>query len=152
MTNRTYRYAKDEPLYPFGYGLSFADISYDGMEVVKKDTGYDIKLTVKNNSGIDAVETAEVYISNEDAVSKTGENTGDQPRYSLCGFKAVQLKAGESKEVIIGIPESAFDTVLADGRRVKLSGSYRIYAGGQQPDKRSEKLTGKTCLMREVVI
>ena len=152
MTNRTYRYAKDEPLYPFGYGLSFADISYDGMEVVKKDTGYDIKLTVKNNSSIDAVETAEVYISNEDAVSKTGENTGDQPRYSLCGFKAVQLKAGESKEVIIGIPESAFDTVLADGRRVKLSGSYRIYAGGQQPDKRSEKLTGKTCLMREVVI
>ena len=152
MTNRTYRYAKDEALYPFGYGLGYTDFSYENMEITKKENGYDVKLTVKNIGNTDGTEPAQIYISNADAVKASSADAGDQPIYSLCGFKAVSLKKGETKDVVISVSDSAFDTVLNDGSRVKLPGTYHIFAGSQQPDARSEKLTGKKCLSQDVTL
>ena len=152
MKNRTYRYAKDEVLYPFGYGLGYADFTYENMELTKTDKGYDIKIKVSNNSAFDGTEPVQIYISNEAAVKNATSDAGDQPICSLCGFKAVRLGKGETKDVVISISDSAFDTVLTDGSRVKLPGTYHIYAGSQQPGKRSEELTGKKCLTADVEI
>ena len=55
-------------------------------------------------------------------------------------------------DVTISISDSAFDTVLTDGSRVRLPGTYRIYAGSQQPDRRSEILTGRKCLVQEIAL
>ena len=150
MKNRTYRYTESEVLYPFGYGLGYTDFQYDNMEITKKDGGYDVKISVKNTGNMDGTEPVQIYISNAEAVKTSSEDTGDQPIHSLCGFRSVSLKKGESKEVTISVSDSAFDTVLTDGRRVKLPGTYKLYAGSQQPDRRSEALTGRKCLMQEV--
>ena len=93
---------------------------------------------VSENSGIDNFE-ASVDINN-------------QPRFSLASFERVTVEPGETKMVILKLGDRAFDTVLEDGRRVKLSGKYRLFAGGQQPDERSEVLTGKKCLTVDVEI
>ena len=76
----------------------------------------------------------------------------NQPKYSLEGFERITLAPGESGTVTFKLGERAFDTVLEDGRRVKLRGSYHLYVGGQQPDKRSTDLTGKKCLEGEMTI
>ncbi len=150
MKNRTYRYTESEVLYPFGYGLGYTVFQYDNMEITKKNGGYDINISIKNTGNMEGTEPVQIYISNAEAVKSSSEDTGDQPIHSLCGFRSVSLKKGESKEVTISVSDSAFDTVLTDGSRVRLPGTYRIYAGSQQPGQRSEILTGRKCLMQEV--
>ncbi|MBR6256794.1 MAG: glycoside hydrolase family 3 C-terminal domain-containing protein [Lachnospiraceae bacterium] len=156
MKGRTYRYDKHEALYPFGYGLSYADCEYVSFTADKEKAVVEIK----NNSAFDTEEVVQIYVSNraEEKVSN-GENKefagafdkDDQPVCSLCAFKRVKIKANESVKAEIALDASAFESVLDDGRRVVLKGSYMLYAGGQQPGKRSEMLTGRKCLEQEVV-
>lgn len=158
MKGRTYRYLPVEPLYPFGYGLSYNKYSYKDASVTQSDEAYVCHVTVENNGAYAGDEVVEVYVSNEAAEKlSNGKNSAveniestlnpdNQPKYSLAGFARVSLKAGESKEVDITLGQNAFDTVLEDGRRVRLTGSYKVFVGGQQPDERSTKLTGQKCL------
>lgn len=163
MANRTYRYMKDEALYPFGYGLSYSEFDYKDFVITgcEDDGTVNCKVTVTNTGKYDADEIIQLYVSNQieekvnNGLNKDYEASIDinnQPKYSLCGFKRVSLKSGESKTVDVTIAPLAFTTVLEDGSRVKLSGQYVLYAGGQQPDARSTALTGKTCLKQEVTI
>ena len=158
MKGRTYRYLPVEPLYPFGYGLSYNKYSYKDASVTQSDEAYVCHVTVENNGAYAGDEVVEVYVSNEAAEKlSNGKNSAveniestlnpdNQPKYSLAGFARVSLKVGESKEVDITLGRNAFDTVLEDGRRVRLTGSYKVFVGGQQPDERSTKLTGQKCL------
>ena len=158
MKGRTYRYLPVEPLYPFGYGLSYNKYSYKDASVTQSDEAYVCHVTVENNGAYAGDEVVEVYVSNEAAEKlSNGKNSAveniestlnpdNQPKYSLAGFARVSLKAGESKTVDITLGRNAFDTVLEDGRRVRLTGSYKVFVGGQQPDERSTKLTGQKCL------
>ena len=158
MKGRTYRYLPVEPLYPFGYGLSYNKYSYKDASVTQSDEAYVCHVTVENNGAYAGDEVVEVYVSNEAAEKlSNGKNSAveniestlnpdNQPKYSLAGFARVSLKAGESKTVDITLGRNAFDTVLEDGRRVRLTGSYKVFVGGQQPDERSTVLTGQKCL------
>ena len=154
MAGRTYRYLKSEPLYPFGYGLSYTTFEYSSLKV-SGSTPEDIKVSVrvKNTGSADGEEAVQLYLD-----KLPGEKTADgldpenQPVWSLAGFKKVSLKAGEEQEVTIALYPDSFDTVLEDGRRVRLNGRYVIYAGGHQPDERSEKLTGTKCLSQDLTI
>ena len=158
MKGRTYRYLSVEPVYPFGYGLSYNKYSYEDMSVTSSGDNYVCHVTVQNNGSYAGDEIVEVYISNDpqeklsngknDSIENLSSSLDpdNQPKYSLCGFGRVSLGAGESKTVDITLGKTAFDTVLEDGRRVKLAGVYKIYVGGQQPDKKSEALTGQVCL------
>lgn len=166
MKNRTYRYFTGEPLYPFGYGLSYSSFEYSDVKVNENDTeaasGVSVTVNVKNTGAVKADEIAELYISNQigekltnglnDSVEKLKESTDadNQPVFSLAGFERVTLAPGEAKTVTFKPGERAFDTVLEDGRRVKLHGQYKLYVGGQQPDARSEALTGSKCLTAEI--
>ena len=168
MENRTYRYFEGEPLYPFGYGLSYSSFEYSDVQINENDTdaasGVSVSVTIKNVGNVKADEVAELYIDNKPAEKLSNNlNNGvdglsealdpaDQPKYSLEGFERITLAPGESGTVTFKLGERAFDTVLEDGRRVKLRGSYRLYVGGQQPDARSTDLTGKKCLEGEMTI
>jgi beta-glucosidase len=119
MKCRTYRYCTDENvLYPFGHGLSYADVRCVNMEIV---SGTDVKVTVENRSDIPAEEVVQVYIKgcNEDSV----------PNRSLCGFQRVRLEPHETKTVRIPVPSAAFQTVLSDGSREVLPGRFTLFAG-----------------------
>ena len=163
MKGRTYRYLKTAPLYPFGYGLSYSDFEYSDVKFNSGDE-FNVEVTVKNTGKVKAVEIAELYIDNmvQDKLSN-GKNSDiadlpkllledDQPYVSLAGFETITLEPGESGKVVFKLSDNAFDTVLEDGSRVQLKGSYKIYVGGQQPDARSEELTGKKCLETVVEI
>ena len=168
MKNRTYRYFTGEPLYPFGYGLSYTSFEYSNVQVDENDSdaasGISVTVNVKNTGAVKADEIAELYINNQIKEKlSNGLNSGiegleaatdvdNQPICSLAGFERVTLEPGESKTVTFKLGERAFDTVLEDGRRVKLRGSYKLYVGGQQPDAVSEKLTGNKCLEVETTI
>ena len=119
MKGRTYRYCTDENvLYPFGHGLSYADVRCVNMEIV---SGTDVEVTVENRSDIPAEEVVQVYVKgcNEDSV----------PNRSLCGFQRVRLEPHETKAVHIPVPSAAFQTVLSDGSREVLPGRFTLSAG-----------------------
>lgn len=139
MKNRTYRYAENNVLYPFGFGLTYGNtvctsVEYrDGKAVVSAE-----------NKGSRAVEDViQLYIKDycENAV----------PNVSLCGFKRVALDAGEKISVEIPIPEKAFTAVDENGCRKRYGNRFTLYAGTHQPDEISEKLCGTKCVTAEII-
>src|ERR1019366_4661602 len=91
MKNRTYRYFKGEPLYPFGYGLSYSMFAYSGLSAKRTANGAEVSATVKNTSSRDGDEVVQLYIG--------GGADPDAPIRNLRGFQRIHLKAGESRQV-----------------------------------------------------
>ena len=136
MKGRTYRYLETEPLYPFGFGLTYGktDITTVEHEGDIKN-GVTIKAEVKNTGDIAVSEVVQVYLKAEDP--NEVRNT------RLAGFARVNLGAGESGNVEINIPSERFTVVNDNGERVAPGGNVNIYVGFGQPDSLTEKLTGK---------
>ena len=132
MCNRTYRYYEGEALYPFGYGLSYADIHYADAQI----SGRKISATLENCGSVSVSEVVQVYV-------KRPDSPWDVRNHSLCAFKRVDLAPGESRRIAIDLPENAFEVIDGDGRRVSGGNHYRFYIGGSQPDSVSVRLTGK---------
>ena len=134
MYNRTYRYYVGKPLYPFGYGLTYGDVTVTGLTADRTAA----QVTVKN-SGRATEDVVQLYI--RDRVSP------DAPTNPiLCGFQRIALEAGEEKTVTVPIDPKAFTVVNAEGQRIPGSGTWVLYAGTGQPDARTAELTGKGCL------
>lgn len=137
MKGRTYRYMKGEALYPFGYGLSYTDFSYGPVSVSGKqvgEEGIEVKTTVTNTGRMAGGETVQVYVK----ICKQ-----DTPNAQLKGIRKLHLAPGETKEVAIHLPREAFGLYDENGVFQFREGKAKVYVGGQAPDARSEKLTGK---------
>ncbi len=138
MKNRTYRYAENNVLFPFGFGLTYSDIvctdiKYkDGVAVV----------CAENKGRVTSEDIIELYIKdyNENAV----------PNVSLCGFKRINLDAGKMISVEIPVPEKAFTSVDESGARQRFGNRFTLYAGTHQPDPISELLSGNKCISMEI--
>ena len=135
MKDRTYRYYTGTPLYPFGYGLTYADMQLSGLSADRESAC----VTVSNRSDFAADEVVELYI-------RDNESPDAPVNPILCGFARVSLAPGEQKDVHIPIQSRAFTVVTEDGERIPGSGSWTLYAGFGQPDSRTEELTGQKCL------
>ena len=121
MTGRTYRYcAPDNVLYPFGYGLSYADIGFSCMTC----TPAAAEVTVTNRSAAAADEVVQLYIR--------GYSPDDVPNRSLCGFLRVSLQPHESRRVTIPIPAAAYETVLPDGTRAVCGKRFTLFIGANE--------------------
>jgi beta-glucosidase len=136
MKGRTYRYMTAEPLYPFGFGLSYTIFSYSNLKLsstqVKKNMPVTAEVSVTNTGKMEADEVVQLYI--------TDPQTGDNPLFSLKGFKRVRLKPGESKAVQFDLTPKILQSIDDNGKAVQLAGNYHIYIGGSLPTKRSEDL------------
>lgn len=141
MQNRTYRYAKDNILYPFGYGLKYSEVEYQGSKVSRETSGVLEDVTVItevcNKGKYNVHESVQVYVKYEDADELA-------PGYQLKGLQCVELAPGEVKKVEITLPPRAFASITDEGECVVKPGTYTVTIGGQQPDIRSEELTGMT--------
>ncbi len=91
MKNRTYRYFTGEPLYPFGFGLSYSTFKYSGLTTARTAKGAVIRATVTNTSKVDGDEVVQLYLG--------GGPGADAPIRNLRGFQRVRLRAGESRQV-----------------------------------------------------
>ena len=138
MKGRTYRYMKQDALYPFGYGLSYTDYTYaDAMLVsddIRGEKGVALQAQVTNAGAVDGIETVQVYV---------GLEREDAPNPQLKKIVKVPLKAGETKKIEAVLPREAFMLYDEKGEHVLNPGTYHIYVGGSQPDARSRELTKK---------
>ncbi len=91
MQNRTYRYFKGEPLYTFGFGLSYSKFSYSNLRAQRNGDGSKVSVRVKNDSSRDGDEVVQLYIN--------GAGSPDEAIRDLRGFERIHLRAGESREV-----------------------------------------------------
>lgn len=129
MKGRTYRYFQGEPLFPFGYGLSYTKFTYGNMHLpATVQTGGNVKVSVEvNNAGpVAGEEVVQLYLKNVD-----GGDTA--PIRSLQGFQRISLQPGETKQVEFTVTARQFSSIGKDNRRSVAPGQYELSVGGQQP-------------------
>ncbi len=136
MKGRTYRYIETEPLYPFGFGLTYGNMDITSVDKEGgRDEGLKIKVNVSNTGDIKTSEVIQVYFKAEDP--NEVRNT------RLAAFTRVTLGAGESSVVEIEVPSERFKVVNDKGEKVMPEGNVNVYVGFGQPDSLTESLTGK---------
>jgi len=149
MKGRTYRYFEGEPLYPFGFGLSYTEFRYASMKLdrsaVPAGEQLGVSVEVTNAGRRDAEEVVQLYLSWPSA-------PGAAPLRQLAGFKRVALTAGQTSRVSFTISGRQMSLVGEDGRRVIQPGKLRVWAGGRQPDSRSEALAGTAVLSADIEV
>ena len=135
MKNRTYRHYTGTPLYPFGYGLTYGDVSVTGLDA-SPEAAF---VAVENRGGVATEEVIQLYIRDE-----ASPDAAVNP--ILCGFLRTALQPGESKQLFIPIDPEGLTVVNEEGKRVPGSGKWTLYAHIGQPDARTEALTGKKAM------
>lgn len=144
MKERTYRYLTTEPLYPFGYGLSYTDFRISDMKLSGKPSeGVEVSVKVRNAGTMTAKEVLQVYVKAE------RENT---PNAQLKSFCKLTLAPGEERRVTLFLKPEAFALCNEEGKKEILPGRYTVYAGDMQPDSRSRELSGKEVLKESINI
>ena len=126
MKGRTYRYMEQEALYPFGYGLSYTSFDFESVTADTEtvtEAGAGLTVRVKNTGAMPGRETIQVYVK----IEKDGA-----PNAQLKALKKIALEPGEVREVSLRLPNFVY-----------YPGRARIFAGGQAPDERSRRLTGR---------
>lgn len=147
MENRTYRYFKGTPLYPFGYGLGYSKIAYL-FASIDKDKGaigdtFKLKVDVKNTGKYTQHEAVQVYVTDLEASTRV-------PIRSLRKVKCLELEPGETKEVEFTLFARDFAIIDEKGKCIIEPGKFKISIGGQQPDDRSKELMGRECDIFEI--
>ncbi|WP_297086532.1 glycoside hydrolase family 3 C-terminal domain-containing protein [uncultured Draconibacterium sp.] len=133
MAGRTYRYMEKEPLFPFGFGLSYANFTYSNITSATEGDKVIVSALVENTGTISADEVAQLYISSPLA----GKG---YPLYALKSFKRLSLKSGEQAKVEFSVSKEAFYQVDEQGENFLPKGDYKITIGGSVPSKRSADL------------
>lgn len=116
-----------EPLYPFGFGLSYTRFRYGAPLFMETDSGRSLTVTVQNAGGWDGVETVQVYAHRPSAGRIT-------PVKELVDFRRVPLAVGEEKELVFSIPDDRLCAVRDDGSRVLERGEYTLMVGSSSRD------------------
>lgn len=145
--NSTYLYYDGEPLFPFGHGLSYSKFEYSGFTAVQQGNTVKTAVTVKNVSDIDGDEVVQIYFRHNNPRVK-------RPLRQLCGFRRVNIKAGETVKVEIDVPWNALE--FYDVTREKLcveSGTYTFTAAASSLDVRCTaeiEIVGETIPPRDI--
>ncbi|HSZ34985.1 MAG TPA: beta-glucosidase BglX, partial [Puia sp.] len=129
----------NDPLYPFGYGLSYTKFDYSPISLssasISPAQSVTVKLTVTNSGNFDGEETAQLYI--RDMVA-----TVTQPVKELKKFQKVYLKKGESKEISFTLSAEDLKYVNSDLQWVYDPGAFKIFVGGNSRDVVQADLAG----------
>ena len=129
MQSRTYRYFTGQPLYPFGYGLSYSRFQYSDLKLsateLHEGQSLSAEVNVKNTSDRDGDEVVQVYL--------TFPKLNGAPDRALAGFNRVHLAKGETRRVQISINPRDLSMVDEAGVRLTAPGNYRVSVGGGQP-------------------
>lgn len=150
MQGRTYRYFKGEPLYPFGFGLSYTNFKYEKLKVSanKVKAGDELRITaeVRNVGERAGDEVVQLYVTDVAA-------TVPVPIRSLAGVKRVFLKPGEKQSVSFTLTPQQMSLIDDRGQRVIEPGEFMVSVGGKQPGftKRQDAQTTSVVTSRFVV-
>lgn len=148
MKGRTYRYLEKDPLYPFGFGLSYSEFTYEVTEFPETAiVGDDIRFKVRvcNSGTYDAEAAVQVYIVNNTTQVPV-------PARQLVFFQKVFLRQKESRMIESRIRSRDLAVIDQDGKCISEPGEWTVYVGGVQPDEVSRKLTRETICERKIRI
>jgi len=148
MRGRTYRYYTGTPVYPFGYGLSYATFEYGQLKVegVKggMENGLRVTATVTNTSKRAGEEVTQLYLE--------PPRFDGAPRMALRGFQRFTLQPGERKTVVLELSPRDLSFVSRDGRRQVMTGEYRVNVGSGQPGTGVPSQSAAFSVSREVAL
>jgi beta-glucosidase len=129
MSGRTYRYFTEQPLYPFGYGLSFSTFSYADAKVSSSNIAagdpVTISVRITNTSSVAGDEVVQLYLSHP--------GIDGAPIRALTGFQRVHLDPSASKTVSFQLQDRDISIVDDAGARKVVPGSVDVWIGGGQP-------------------
>ena len=133
MAGRTYRYMSAEPLYPFGFGLSYTTFAYGDLalsaERVAAGAGLTVRCSVANTGTVAAEEVAQLYLSDLEA-------TVPVPIHKLVGFQRARLGPGERQELEFTLASEMLALVDDSGASRVEPGQFRVTVGGCSPGAR----------------
>ena len=131
MAGRTYRYAVAEPLYRFGFGLSYTTFAYSGLHLDCTALGaggeVTVRVTLANTGAVAGDEVAQLYL-------QPLAPSVSAPRWHLEGFQRVHLAPGENLVLTFTVTTGQFQHYTDDGQPFLDAGPYRLHVGGGQPD------------------
>ena len=129
MKERTYRYFRGEPLYPFGFGLSYSKFTYGNLKlsspVIKAGDWLDVYSEVKLSEGAAGDEVTQLYVS--------FPAVPGAPIRALRSFARIHLDSGVTQTVHFRLSPRDLSMVNLDGDREVVDGDYQLYIGGGQP-------------------
>ena len=129
MEGKTYRYFRKEPLYPFGFGLSYTRFAYSRLQVprsVAAGEEFEVSVEVENTGKMGGEEVIQLYVRDVEASVPV-------PIRSLQGFERIFLKPGEKKAVCFRLTARQMSLIDEEGRRVVEPGVFEIAVGCGQP-------------------
>ncbi len=131
MENRTYRYFTGQPLYPFGFGLSYTIFTYRNLQIVpesvKAGDPVSIQVEVENSGQHLGDEVVQLYLKDVEASLPV-------PLLQLQGFTRIRLAPGEKQTVEFTLTAEQMSFADEDGEWVLEPGEFKVWVGGQQPD------------------
>ncbi|MGD2218287.1 MAG: glycoside hydrolase family 3 C-terminal domain-containing protein, partial [Gemmatimonadales bacterium] len=129
MQGRTYRYFEDEPLFPFGHGLSYTMFRYSDIELpvtVRAGEEVEVSVQVENMGARAGEEVVQLYVTDLEASASV-------PIRSLQGFRRVHLEPGEAKTVSFTLAPRQLSLIDGESYRVIEPGAFEVSVGGKQP-------------------
>lgn len=126
-----------EPLFPFGFGLSYSNFAYSDLKLnaaeVEKGTPVTVTVTVTNMGPYRADEVVQLYVHDEQASVPV-------PNYDLKGFRRITLWPGASETLRFEVIPKMMEMINNDGEGVIESGAFKVFVGGALPGARSRSL------------
>jgi len=144
MAGRTYRYFTGEPLFPFGFGLSYTSFLYSALTApaqVKAGDNLSVSVKVRNSGKVAGDEVVQLYLRRLDAPAGA-------PIRALEGFKRVRLKAGQSQTVSFTLTPRQMSLIDREFRRVVEPGEVELAVGGSQPGSKGARSASVTTKVR----
>jgi len=151
MQGRTYRYLAAEPLFSFGFGLSYTRFVYSELALsateapASQDLQVDVSVTVTNAGAHASDEVVQLYV-------KDLESSVPVPHHELRGVERLHLAPGASQSVTFTLNAKALSLIDNAGNRQLEPGTFRLSLGGTQPDARSAALLGQAPLSAQFLL
>lgn len=137
MMGRTYRYMTQQPLYPFGFGLSYSSFEYSDLKLdkntIQKGDALSFKFTLCNTGSQTATEVVQYYLSDLKASSIV-------PLQHLVGFERLELNPGANTTINFKITPEMMSFFNDDGQLILEPGKFRLEVGGCSPSARGQEL------------
>lgn len=136
MKGRTYKYMSKEPMYPFGYGLSYSSVAFTNLNLsktkIEKNEELEISVTIQNTDNSNYEEVVQLYLIPED-------KKGFLPFYALKRFKRV-LVSNKPQNVKFVLNKKDFFQTNLNGEKEWIKGKYKISISNALPSERSVQL------------
>jgi beta-glucosidase len=149
MVGRTYRYMTAEPLFPFGFGLSYSSFEYSDLKLdqdtVAKGDALSFQFTLTNTGTQTAAEVAQIYLSDLQASTIV-------PLQHLVGFERVELQPGANRIINFEITPEMMSFFNDEGKLTLESGEIRLEVGGCSPSARGQALGAPKPLVKTFTV